>query len=148
MIFGIGHYNDEKQAEFVRHMVAAFQCYCEKLTQVEPHMLADFLDWSPHDCIMPGITTDWAADHVRRRRGLLLKIVHPGVAPTKAECALIDYPWDYILGVNGDDTSLMEDAQEFADWLCGHAYRPDQSAIARQAALQIEQDAIHDADVS
>jgi hypothetical protein len=37
----------------------------------------------------------------------------------------------------------MEDAQEFADWSCGHACRPDQSAIARQAALQIEQDAIN-----
>jgi hypothetical protein len=73
-----------------------------------------------------------------------LKIVHPGVAPTKAERALIDYPWDYILGVNGDSASLIADAQEFADWLCGHACRPDQSATARQAALQIEMDAIND----
>lgn len=143
MIFGIGHYNDEKQAEFVRYLRAAFLRYGEKLTQVSPVELADLLGWSPHNYIVSGVKTRWALHQIKGRRGLLLKIVHPGVAPVGAERALIDYPWDYILGVNGDGKSLMEDAQEFADWQCAHACRPDQSAIARQAALQIEQDAIH-----
>jgi hypothetical protein len=147
MIFGIGHYNDEKQAEFVRYMVAAFEQYGSPVFWRIPSTV-DMIAWSPHKVFVTGIKTEQDFSQIKDRRGLLLKIVHPGVAPTKAERALIDYPWDYVLGVNGDGKSLMEDAQEFADWLCGHACRPDQSVIARQAALQIEQDAIHDADVS
>jgi hypothetical protein len=144
MILGIGHYNVKQQDEFVRYMVAAFQCYGEKLTPITSNELIDLLTWSPHNYIVSGVKTGWAHTQIKGRRGLLLKIVHPGVAPTTAERSLIDYPWDYILGVNGDSASLIADAQEFADWLCGHACRPDQSATARQAALQIEMDAIND----
>ena len=144
MIFGIGHYNDEKQADFVRYMTAAFQRHHDALLESPMSALPHLPNQFSENVIVPGIQTRVEADHITRRHGLLLKIVHPGVAPTKDERALIDYPWDYILGVNGDSESLIADAQEFADWWCGHARRPDQSAIARQATLQIEQDAIND----
>jgi hypothetical protein len=149
MIFGIGHYNDEKQAEFVQYMIDAFKRQFEPLLSVSPRTLPHELQWFPDDIIVPGIQTHAEAEAVQSRRGLLLKIVHPGVAPTtSADKLLLDHDWDYVLGVNGDSESLIADAQEFADWVCGHACRPDQSAIARQAALQIEQDAIHGADTS
>lgn len=142
MILGIGHYNDRKQAQFVSLFKARMEGdYRVRVEQVS----IDHLPSTPKGIfVVTGIQTEAAAALVKERRGLLVKIIHPGVVPTTdAERALLAFDWDYILGISGEDQDLAADARELADWLGGHSLRPDQPLVARQHALQIESEAIN-----
>jgi hypothetical protein len=64
------------------------------------------------------------------------------IPKTDAERELLDLDWNYILGVNGDAESLIKDAQEFANWIAGHATRPEQSLLTQHQVKELERKAI------
>ena len=146
ILFGVGHYNIQKQRQFAGFLTTAMRWYHREVQQGTMGMgsLSLFDSKGLTDLgIVTGIQTQADVDAIRERRGLLIKIVHPGVIPkTGAERELLDLDWDFLLGVNGDAESLIEDAQEFANWIGGHAARPEQSLLTQHQVKDLERKAI------
>jgi hypothetical protein len=141
ILLGVGHYNLEKQQQFAQFLVTAMIWHRHDIHQGTIQSLPLFQTGAPG--IVTGVQTQADVDVIRERRGLLIKIVHPGVIPkTDAERELLDLDWDFWLGVNGDAESLIEDAQEFANWMGGHAARPEQSLLTQYQVKDLERKAI------
>lgn len=142
ILIGVGHYNLEKQQQFAQYLHNALRL--PRLAGMQQGMIQSLPLIIGGDLgIVTGVQTQAAVDEIRERRGLLIKIVHPNEIPkTDVERELLDLDWDFLLGVNGDAESLIEDAQEFANWIAGHAARPEQSLITKHQVKELERKAI------